>query len=108
MLSGGDDGLGGGLICPDKDRCTNYTRQYNPEDSSEHHTRRRENLKSHIFGCGSQSVEVRADARALPTAKKTAAPYATLSYSNNNKQAYSVVNLLLILTPALASTRTQE
>jgi hypothetical protein len=23
------------------------TRQYNPEDSSEHHTRRRENLKSH-------------------------------------------------------------
>jgi hypothetical protein len=24
------------------------TRQYNPEDSSEHHTRRRENLKSHI------------------------------------------------------------
>jgi hypothetical protein len=26
----------------------NFTRQYNPEDSSEHHTRRRENLKSHI------------------------------------------------------------
>jgi hypothetical protein len=25
------------------------TWQYNPEDSSEHHTRRRENLKSHIF-----------------------------------------------------------
>jgi hypothetical protein len=25
------------------------TRQYNPEDSSEHHTRRRENLKSHKF-----------------------------------------------------------
>jgi hypothetical protein len=24
------------------------TRQYNPEDSSEHHTRRRENLKSHV------------------------------------------------------------
>jgi hypothetical protein len=24
-----------------------WTRQYNPEDSSEHHTRRRENLKSH-------------------------------------------------------------
>jgi hypothetical protein len=24
------------------------TRQYNPEDSSEHHTRRRENLKSQI------------------------------------------------------------
>jgi hypothetical protein len=23
-----------------------FTRQYNPEDSSEHHTRRRENLKS--------------------------------------------------------------
>jgi hypothetical protein len=23
----------------------NFTRQYNPEDSSEHHTRRRENLK---------------------------------------------------------------
>jgi hypothetical protein len=29
-----------------------FTRQYNPEDSSEHHTRRRENLKSHIlFAC---------------------------------------------------------
>jgi hypothetical protein len=25
----------------------NFTRQYNPEDSSEHHTRRRENFKSH-------------------------------------------------------------
>jgi thiamine phosphate synthase YjbQ (UPF0047 family) len=25
-----------------------FTRQYNPEDDSEHHTRRRENLKSHI------------------------------------------------------------
>jgi hypothetical protein len=25
----------------------NLTRQYNPEDSSEHHTRSRENLKSH-------------------------------------------------------------
>jgi hypothetical protein len=24
-----------------------FTLQYNPEDSSEHHTRRRENLKSH-------------------------------------------------------------
>jgi hypothetical protein len=26
-----------------------FTRQYIPEDSSELHTRRRENLKSHIF-----------------------------------------------------------
>jgi hypothetical protein len=26
-----------------------FTRQYNPEDNSEHHTRRRENLKSHIY-----------------------------------------------------------
>jgi hypothetical protein len=26
-----------------------FTQQYNPEDSSEHHTRRRENLKSHIY-----------------------------------------------------------
>jgi hypothetical protein len=26
-----------------------FTRQYNPEDSSEHHTRRRENLKSHML-----------------------------------------------------------
>jgi hypothetical protein len=26
-----------------------FTRQYIPEDSSEHHTRRRENLKSHII-----------------------------------------------------------
>jgi hypothetical protein len=25
-----------------------FTRQYIPEDNSEHHTRRRENLKSHI------------------------------------------------------------
>jgi hypothetical protein len=25
-----------------------FTRQYNPEDSSEHHTRRRENLKSQL------------------------------------------------------------
>jgi hypothetical protein len=26
-----------------------FTRQYNPEDCSEHHTRRRENLKSHKY-----------------------------------------------------------
>jgi hypothetical protein len=26
-----------------------FTRQYNPEDSSEHHTRRRENLISHYL-----------------------------------------------------------
>jgi hypothetical protein len=25
-----------------------FTRQYNPEDNSEHHTRRRENLKFHL------------------------------------------------------------
>jgi hypothetical protein len=29
-----------------------FTRQYNPEDSSEHHTRRRENLKSHVQKLG--------------------------------------------------------
>jgi hypothetical protein len=29
-----------------------FTRQYIPEDNSEHHTRRRENLKSHIVWCG--------------------------------------------------------
>jgi hypothetical protein len=28
-----------------------FTRQYIPEDNSEHHTRRRENLKSHISNC---------------------------------------------------------
>jgi hypothetical protein len=27
----------------------NFTRQYIPEDNSEHHTRRRENLKSHTI-----------------------------------------------------------
>jgi hypothetical protein len=26
-----------------------FTRQYNPEYNSEHHTRRRENLKSHLL-----------------------------------------------------------
>jgi hypothetical protein len=26
-----------------------FTRQYIPEDNSEHHTRRRENLKSHVL-----------------------------------------------------------
>jgi hypothetical protein len=26
-----------------------FTRQYIPEDNSEHHTRRRENLKSYMF-----------------------------------------------------------
>jgi hypothetical protein len=29
-----------------------FTRQYIPEDNSEHHTRRRENLKSHIMTIG--------------------------------------------------------
>jgi hypothetical protein len=27
-----------------------FTRQYIPEDNSEHHTRRRENFKSHTIG----------------------------------------------------------
>jgi hypothetical protein len=35
-----------------------FTRQYNPEDNSEHHTRRRENLKSHKCKYVSCSVEV--------------------------------------------------
>jgi hypothetical protein len=30
-----------------------FTRQYIPEDSSEHHTRRRENFKSHSKRCPS-------------------------------------------------------
>jgi hypothetical protein len=34
-----------GLLIPDDGGSTHLT--YNPEDSSEHHTRRRENLKSH-------------------------------------------------------------
>jgi hypothetical protein len=35
-----------------------FTRQYNPEDSSEHHTRRRENLKSHKYLYYSNEVNV--------------------------------------------------
>jgi hypothetical protein len=33
-----------------------FTRQYIPEDKSELHTRRRENLKSHKAGIGSMSA----------------------------------------------------
>jgi hypothetical protein len=36
-----------------------FTQQYNPEDSSEHHIRRRENLKSHLeyhFAFGHNSM----------------------------------------------------
>jgi hypothetical protein len=33
-----------------------FTRQYIPEDNSEHHTRRRENLKSHILKANLQFV----------------------------------------------------
>jgi predicted metal-binding transcription factor (methanogenesis marker protein 9) len=33
--------------CNVQQNFNHFTRQYNPEDSSEHHTRRRENLKSH-------------------------------------------------------------
>jgi hypothetical protein len=42
-----------------------FTRQYIPEDNSEHHTRRRENLKSHndstsfLYGCETWSVTLR-------------------------------------------------
>jgi hypothetical protein len=39
-----------------------FTRQYIPEDNSEHHTRRRENLKSHnteeIWGSNSGEEDV--------------------------------------------------
>jgi hypothetical protein len=37
-----------------------FTRQYNPEDSSEHHTRRRENLKSHTVPVFHLCKQVRA------------------------------------------------
>jgi hypothetical protein len=36
-----------------------FTRQYNPEDSSEHYTRRRENLKSHLFGRSGAHISAR-------------------------------------------------
>jgi hypothetical protein len=37
-------------VCTSETSVDNYlTLQYIPEDNSEHHTRRRENLKSHIF-----------------------------------------------------------
>jgi hypothetical protein len=36
------------------DNC--FTRQYIPEDNSEHHTRRRENLKPHRYFLTSQHV----------------------------------------------------
>jgi hypothetical protein len=46
-----------------------FTRQYNPEDSSEHHTRRRENLKSHIirftFYCISMKIKMCYSVRSL-------------------------------------------
>jgi hypothetical protein len=35
-----------------------FTRQYNPEDSSEHHTRHRENLKSQIQNASALTGEV--------------------------------------------------
>jgi hypothetical protein len=35
-----------------------FTRQYIPEDNSEHHTRRRENLKSHSVGVPSCILHV--------------------------------------------------
>jgi hypothetical protein len=34
----------------------NFTRQYIPEDNSEHHTRRRENLKSHMMYFGLMEI----------------------------------------------------
>jgi hypothetical protein len=37
------------VILPCKMIDNHFTRQYNPEDNSEHHTRRRENLKSHTI-----------------------------------------------------------
>jgi hypothetical protein len=36
-----------------------FTRQYIPEDNSEHHTRRRENLKSHNINIACLSILIR-------------------------------------------------
>jgi hypothetical protein len=48
-----------------------FTRQYNPEDSSEHHTRRRENLKSHKLRFFLKQAEekryVKRNAREIPS-----------------------------------------
>jgi hypothetical protein len=37
------------LLCVSSSLKNHFIQQYNPEDNSEHHTRRRENLKSHFF-----------------------------------------------------------
>jgi hypothetical protein len=42
-----------------------FTRQYNPEDNSEHHTRRRENLKSRLSLFENKTYEISRDYTAL-------------------------------------------
>jgi hypothetical protein len=50
-----------------------FTRQYIPEDNSEHHTRRRENLKAHDFTrvCDITDVYVRMSVVCIYTSKNS-------------------------------------
>jgi hypothetical protein len=44
-------------VLPCKMIIDHFTRQYIPEDNSEHHTRRRENLKSHLVSADYAAVK---------------------------------------------------
>jgi hypothetical protein len=62
-----------------------FTRQYNPEDSSEHHTRLRENLKSHSFAVccktgGVSSCDYAGDAGDVGSYRRV------INYDNYEKQ----------------------
>jgi hypothetical protein len=55
-----------------------FTRQYNPEDSSEHHTRRRENLKSHKVTCRCRFSEL-----LTPCGQVCIRPHAAITQNTN-------------------------
>jgi hypothetical protein len=46
-----------------------FTRQYNPEDNSEHHTRRRENLKSHMAQLSASYLDLYFEAILIPVSR---------------------------------------
>jgi hypothetical protein len=80
-----------------------FTRQYNPEDSSEHHTRRRENLKSHIVNLYGRLLYVAFDdSNPFRSRKPSAfAPYPSFCDADTKAPFPASYNFISISIPRL-------
>jgi hypothetical protein len=80
-----------------------FTRQYIPEDNSEHHTRRRENLKSHIVNLYGEAT-LRRIRRFDPFGSRkpsASAPYPSFCDAKTKAPFPASYNSIIVSTPRL-------